>query len=262
MSHYSGAPLRVLSVGVVAQSNEPDDAEPETTALAEIPNGTPAVASAYTVQQGDTLYSIARRHGLSVPQLAQANGLARPEDLPTGRRLVIPAGGKAPRKVLNKKLATATPGLRARSDASLVAPRRDPPPTVNVSLRLPGGRYPLRWPLSGDITSRFGQRSGRSHDGIDIGAPKGSAVLAAADGEVLFADRHGGYGNLVILRHRDGLMTIYAHHDANLVRKGQRVSVGQPIAKVGETGRASGPHLHFEVRRGARPENPLQFLPP
>ena len=119
----------------------------------------------------------------------------------------------------------------------------------------------LQWPLHGTITSRFGSRSGHSHDGIDIGAPPGTDVLAAADGEVVFADAHGGYGNVVILRHRNGLLTIYAHHERNLVRKGQEVRAGDPIARVGTTGKATGPHLHFEVRQGTRPQNPMRFSP-
>lgn len=120
----------------------------------------------------------------------------------------------------------------------------------------------LRWPLVGPITARFGVRGGRPHDGIDISAPKGTPVIAAADGEVLFSDLRGGYGNLVVLKHDDGLVTVYAHHDRNLVRVGETVRRGQEIAQVGATGRASGPHLHFEVRQGVRAEDPLRFLGP
>lgn len=89
----------------------------------------------------------------------------------------------------------------------------------------------------------------------------GTQVKAAADGDVVFADTHRGYGNVVILRHADGVMTIYAHHQRNLVLAGQRVRQGDPIAQVGSTGRASGPHLHFEVRQRAQPHDPLRFLP-
>lgn len=124
------------------------------------------------------------------------------------------------------------------------------------------GRYRFKWPVQGEITSRFGQRHGTPHDGIDIGAPKGTPVVAVDNGRVVFADAQSGYGNLIVIRHLDGLMTVYAHNERNLVRLGENVTQGQLIAKVGQTGRASGPHLHFEVRRGVEPENPLLFLPP
>lgn len=122
--------------------------------------------------------------------------------------------------------------------------------------------YTLLWPVEGQITSRFGTRSGRPHDGIDISAPQGTPIKAAAAGLVLYSAPHGTYGNLVVLKHDDGLVTVYAHNDRNLVRKGQAVEAGQLLGKVGQTGRATGPHLHFEVRRGTRPDNPLEFLPP
>ena len=203
----------------------------------------------HVVQKGDTLWNISQRHGTTVQELMALNGIERPEDLALGARLLIPGGGRAgdgPKR----PLARATPA---------------PPPPRARGVLVDGGsrsHYPLRWPIDGEITSRFGHRSGRPHDGIDIGAPKGTQVHAAADGDVLFSDEHGGYGNLVVLRHSGGLITVYAHHEINLVRKGQRVLAGQAIARVGTTGRATGPHLHFEVRRGTRPENPLHFLPP
>ncbi len=100
------------------------------------------------------------------------------------------------------------------------------------------------------------------HDGIDIGAKPGSPVVAAADGTVVYADnRLAGYGNLIIVRHRDNLFTAYAHNRRNLVHQGDKVRSGQKIALVGRTGRATGPHLHFEVRRGTTPVDPLLYLP-
>ena len=120
----------------------------------------------------------------------------------------------------------------------------------------------LEWPLHGKITSRFDRRRRTLHDGIDIAAKKGAKVSAARAGEVVFSQRHGTYGNLILLKHDNGLTTVYAHNAINLVKKGQRVRRGQTIARVGATGRATGPHLHFEVRRGVTPQNPLSFLPP
>jgi lipoprotein NlpD len=100
------------------------------------------------------------------------------------------------------------------------------------------------------------------HDGIDIGAKEGTPVYAAAAGEVVYSDqRLSGYGKLIIVRHSQDMFTAYAHNQRNLVRKGDRVKKGDVIARVGKTGRASGSHLHFEVRRGSTPVDPLAYLP-
>lgn len=123
------------------------------------------------------------------------------------------------------------------------------------------GNYGLLWPVEGNITSRFGPRRGSTHDGLDIAAPLGTPILAAASGEVIYSGALRGYGNLVILRHREGYATVYAHTQKNLVKEGERVRRGQAIARVGQTGRASGPHLHFEIRKDNLARNPLRYLP-
>lgn len=175
-----------------------------------------------------------------------------------GGDVVRPTQGKVPTRAIAVEVPTRT------------APKPQQPGSVPATAASASSathrvatRYPLSWPLEGPITSRFGRQPGRNvHDGIDIRAPKGTKVKAAGAGEVLFASKHGGYGNLVVVRHDDGLVTVYAHHDVNLVHKGDRVKAGQYVGRVGQTGRASGPHLHFEVRRGVTPENPLRYLPP
>jgi lipoprotein NlpD len=112
------------------------------------------------------------------------------------------------------------------------------------------------------VTSLFGQRDGRPHEGIDLGSPDGSPVRAVCGGRVVYAaERLRGYGRMVVLDHGRGLTTVYAHNEQLLVEEGQRVEAGQLLARSGHTGRATAPHLHFEVRRGGRPEDPLQFLP-
>jgi murein DD-endopeptidase MepM/ murein hydrolase activator NlpD len=111
------------------------------------------------------------------------------------------------------------------------------------------------------LYGRYGVRAGKRHDGVDIAAPEGTVVGAAAAGTVIFAGEQAGYGHIVILKHAGGLVTLYAHAARILVDEGARVRQGDPIAKVGQTGRTSGPHLHFEVREGTRPRNPLLFLP-
>jgi murein DD-endopeptidase MepM/ murein hydrolase activator NlpD len=119
------------------------------------------------------------------------------------------------------------------------------------------------WPAKGALTSGYGWRGGRMHQGIDIAAPIGTPIMAAASGEVIFAGwNSGGYGNLVQLRHPDGSVTFYAHNNRLLVSNGQKVKQGQLIAEMGSTGRSTGPHLHFEIRpNGTTAINPIARLP-
>lgn len=119
------------------------------------------------------------------------------------------------------------------------------------------------WPAKGVFTSGYGMRWGRMHRGIDIAAPIGTPIVAAAPGEVVVAGwSSGGYGNLVKLKHPDGSLTLYAHNNRVLVRKGQEVDQGQQIAEMGSTGRSTGPHLHFEIHPpGKGAVNPLAYLP-
>jgi murein DD-endopeptidase MepM/ murein hydrolase activator NlpD len=112
------------------------------------------------------------------------------------------------------------------------------------------------------LTSLFGKRWGKEHEGIDMAAPIGTPVFAAAAGSVIYAgDQVRGYGNMVVIKHDGEIVTVYAHSSVLLVHTGDRVAVGQEIARVGDTGRATAPHLHFEVRRGEVPQDPMPFLP-
>ena len=190
----------------------------------------------YRVKSGDTLWGIAQAHGVSLDELKRANSIRQPKALSIGQVIVVPGAIR----------------LGASSSPANLGSQR-----VNKK-----SKYALSWPLKGVITTRFGKKHGRAHDGIDIAAARGEPVSSAAAGKVLYSDRHGGYGNLVVIQHDGGLVTVYAHNLKNLVKKGQSVRLGQKIALVGDSGKASGPHLHFEVRRGADPQNPMRFLPP
>jgi murein DD-endopeptidase MepM/ murein hydrolase activator NlpD len=119
------------------------------------------------------------------------------------------------------------------------------------------------WPAKGVLTSGYGRRWGRMHRGIDIAAPIGTPIVAAAPGEVIFAGWNaGGYGNLVKVRHDDGSVTFYAHNSRIFVRLGQKVNQGEPISAMGSTGYSTGPHLHFEIRpNGKSAANPIAYLP-
>ena len=124
------------------------------------------------------------------------------------------------------------------------------------------GKGRFVWPANGRITRKFGVDGRRRHDGIDISAPPGTPVIAANRGRVVYSDNKiMGYGNLIIIEHKDGFFSVYAHNEANLVKEEAWVERGKVIARVGNTGHTKGSHLHFEIRKGSRPLNPLLFLP-
>ena len=137
------------------------------------------------------------------------------------------------------------------------SPFNSPRPNTGTGISTEG----YAWPLSGYVTSEYGQRWGKLHAGIDIAAPVGTPILAAKAGEILYTGRYGGYGNLVAVDHGDGAVTLYAHQSRIAAAEGQQVNQGDVIGYVGSTGNSTGPHLHFEVRRDGRPANPRGFLP-
>jgi murein DD-endopeptidase MepM/ murein hydrolase activator NlpD len=123
------------------------------------------------------------------------------------------------------------------------------------------GRFMWPVPHFYKVSSQFGPRGRKHHDGIDIPAPRGTPVVAVDDGVVIYSDDGiRGYGNMIVIAHGDDLFTVYAHNRKNKVDKGDRVERGQLIAEVGNTGRSTGPHLHFEIRVKNKVRNPAQFL--
>ncbi len=155
---------------------------------------------------------------------------------------------------------------QARSEAELnriiqqaEAAQRSSGRSVNADLT--SGAGGCIWPTSGRVTSGFGSRWGRLHAGVDIGAPTGTPIWATKDGTVIFSGVQSGYGNVVILSHGGGLTTLYGHQSRIAASNGKQVRQGETIGYVGNTGRSTGPHLHFETRYGGTPRNPTSCLP-
>jgi len=139
---------------------------------------------------------------------------------------------------------------------------------AGTRLRVPGtvvSASGLIWPVPGKVSSYYGMRRGRPHEGIDIPAPKGTPIRAAANGLIVASSGtlkgYSGYGRVIIIDHGKGVRTLYAHNSKNRVRSGSCIRAGEVIGEVGATGNATGNHLHFEVRKNGRPTNPLNYLP-
>ena len=144
------------------------------------------------------------------------------------------------------------PGVSTTLEIAPVPGEDEQPSSAKIS---------LIWPVKGRNTSNFGPRGRRVHEGIDLAAPTGTPVLASASGRVAYSGNGmRGYGKVVVLKHTNDLSTVYAHNSSLMVRMGDSVAQGQTIAKVGATGRTTGPHLHFEIRRRGVPEDPRKFL--
>jgi murein DD-endopeptidase MepM/ murein hydrolase activator NlpD len=209
--------------------------------------GAPTGGRFHTVKKGDTLYEISRAYGVSVQALIRTNGIADPRDIPVGMRLRIPAGAGA----AGGSSRSAKPSRPASGGKPAGAAR-----PVASSVR-------FAWPVEKvDVYSRFGIRGNSKHDGIDLSAPRGTPIFAAADGEVIFSGwGPSGYGYIVMVKHDAAFITVYAHNNTNLVKKGDRVKRGGKLATVGTSGRATGPHVHFEIRRDRKPVDPERYLP-
>jgi lipoprotein NlpD len=211
----------------------------------------PSAPAIHRVKPGETLVKVAAHHRVTISSLVASNRLAGPDArLRAGQRLVIPGPGPS--------------GARARRAlVAASAPRPALPPRTLV-LALPdfSELLPLFvWPVDGQLSSKFGRRRMGWHQGIDISAEFGTPVTASAAGTVVGSSFEPRYGRVVRIEHLNGFMTIYAHNNENFVESGDRVSLGQIIAAVGRTGRATAHHVHFEIRQAGLAYNPLYMLP-
>lgn len=202
----------------------------------------PASGIYHVVKAGENLYRIGKAYDVSAEELARANRLKTPSQIYIGQRILIP-GASRPLPV------------------DTIAPAEVAPVARTPAVPLDSDTEPFLWPVRGTINSGYGARGSSFHDGIDIAAPEGTPIQAIERGEVIYADQLRGYGNIVIVRHPGGITSVYAHNQVNLVRDGQQVSKGEVIAKVGSTGRVTGPHLHLEIRKNNAAQDPLRYLP-
>jgi murein DD-endopeptidase MepM/ murein hydrolase activator NlpD len=203
----------------------------------------------HVVQRGENLYRIGLRYNVPFQQLAAHNGIRPPYELEVGQQIRLPQGAT----VVN----LASRDTRDSAASTSRAPERpvSRPPAA-------AGAPAFDWPIRGSVLSSFGRKpDGGRNDGINIEARQGDSVRAAAAGQVVYAGSElAGYGQLILLRHTGGFVTAYAHNSRLLVREGDQVSQGQVIAEAGSTGSVDRPQVHFEIRNGVNPVDPMSYL--
>ncbi|MDR2269038.1 MAG: M23 family metallopeptidase [Rickettsiales bacterium] len=210
------------------------------------------------VQKGDTAYSIAKKYNMPAQRLRVLNNLSDKYQLKIGQIL----------KVESAEIVTTKTEITKSEMTLQASPVKMDQPVIKSSsaIKLPkldpraGGKF--AWPVKGTIISDFGpKKSGLTNDGINIGSTEGTVVGAADNGVVAYAGNElKGMGNLLIIQHAGGWMTVYAHLDSFVVKRGDKVRIGQKIGTVGRTGRVSEPQLHFEIRKGSKAYDPKKEL--
>jgi murein DD-endopeptidase MepM/ murein hydrolase activator NlpD len=273
---------------------------PSSTAASMHPPAAPASAGGegiHVVAAGETLSSIAHHYRRSRIAIAKANNIEPDAKLHIAQRLVIPGGkptavrirgsepatpepplasqaGVAPPVVqasdggapafpaAPQKVVAAAPAASARVTTATTSEPLGEEGTTDKSIQASAMAPQFRWPVHGRIISGFGPKTaGQPNDGINVAVPEGTAVKAADDGVVAYAGNElKGYGNLILVRHQNGFVTAYANASELMVRRGDTVKRGQVIARSGQTGAVTSPQLHFEIRKGATPVDPTQFL--
>ena len=219
----------------------------------------------HVVKKGETVYSISKKYGVSEKSLMNQNNINDPTNLQIGKKLKIPreeiqTSKPGKQSTRTHKTDKKDAGKQTKEAIDKVRKKQQ----GNAATPIPKPKIDFIWPVKGVVVGTYGKGSdGRINDGLDIAAPEGSKIVAAADGEVIMSsDEYPAYGNLVVIRHKHNYITLYAHNRVNLVRKDDKVTAGQKIAEVGSTGRASTPTTHFEIRIGSTPVDPIKCLPP
>ncbi len=263
--------------GEVSQT-APEEPEPQVE-KAEVPEKKPLVMT-HIVEAGQTLWDIARHYGIDIDTVVAANELSDPQRLQVGQNLTILTVKGALHTVrAGDNLWDIARTYQVKTQEIVDANQLSDPSALKIGQKLviPGGqaaaaqRYQLvgangqlrrafAWPARGRISSRYGTRWGRMHYGLDLAVPIGTPVRAAADGRITWSGGRGTYGNLVIIDHGMGVETRYAHNSRLAVKAGDQVKRGQIIAYSGNTGRSTGPHIHFEIRRRGKAVDPEKYL--
>jgi len=265
------------NLAVLPQTPKGRDKSTSGTALAGDTNAVPSsAAGTYKVQDGDTLSRISRNTGASVTAIKEANGLSDGL-IRVGQTLRIP-GSAGATKVASAAPKTdpivtpapktaeapaAKPAGEGEKVASYTPPKKTEKVIEQADETAPDatGIGRMRWPVRGRVISQYGKGTGKSNDGIDISVPEGTPVKAAENGVVIYAgDGLKEFGNTVLVRHEDGLVTVYGHASELKVTRGDKVRRGQEIALSGMSGTTDAPKLHFEVRKNSAPVDPSTYL--
>ncbi len=225
---------------------------------------------AHIVKPGETLIGLSRRYNKPIAEIAAANNLQPYHKVQAGDRIIIPGTARvaaAPQPAAPQPQAQQPRYAAAQAPAPaarMVTPAAEKAPVEEKnSADANAGAAGFRWPARGRIITGFGPKpTGQQNDGINLALPEGTPVKAADDGVVAYAGNElKGYGNLVLVRHANGFVTAYAHASELMVKRGDTIKRGQVIAKSGQTGNVTSPQLHFEIRKGASPVDPMQHLP-
>src|SRR3954453_9778569 len=288
---------RLVIPRVQHQMAAPQIAPPATRVAGPVP--APAGNGSHVVAPGTPTYSLGRRYPPTPMAIAKANNVGLDHHLKVGDRIAIPGQAGAPRLAMPAQQAAPaqpTPRVAAKPQtpapqsptipqpapkmaqakpaqpqvaqkepaptANIVAPAADPLPEPAQTGTTGGSNTSFRWPVKGKVIQGFGpKQGGGQNDGINVAVPEGTPIKAAEDGVVAYAGSElKGYGNLVLVRHSNGFVTAYAHASELRVKKGYTIKRGQVIGKAGQTGNVASPQLHFEVRKGATPVDPSQYL--
>jgi murein DD-endopeptidase MepM/ murein hydrolase activator NlpD len=264
------APTRIAS-NMPPRVAAPAISAPATNTPAPI--GNHAGSFVHTVGPGDTLMKLSRQYKKSLAELASANKIAPHTMVKVGDKIVIPGmravsvtppvahrlptPAPTPAAPPPTKVVNAGPAPTAR----VVTPTADPP-AEEKKPEAAGAMPAFRWPVRGKVIVGFGPKTtGQQNDGINVAVPEGTPIKAAGDGVVAYAGNElKTYGNLVLIRHANGYVTAYAHASEILVKRDETIKRGQVIAKAGQTGNVSTPQVHFEIRKGSAPVDPIPYL--
>ena len=227
----------------------------------------------HKVRSGETLWDIAHKHDLNIDTLIGANNISNMNSIKPGQEFkILPVKGILYRVSPGESVGSIARKFDLKIETIMEDNNLEDPSKLKIDQNLilrgakPEFSYQDRldqkfmYPINTRITSYYGPRWGKSHEGIDFAAPRGSPIRAVSSGRVAYSGWATGYGYVVIIEHQKGLRTLYAHNSKLLVKEGESVGKGEVISRSGNTGNSTGPHLHFEVQVNGRPENPLNYI--